>query len=231
MNGILLNAGDVYNDLVYTGQSINIQPSSHKKLSFKCKCGKVKEYNISSITNGCTRSCGECRDQIINWYYKNVDIIKHKSKFTINEFPTGGMTPLESIPNAYKCFKACCVICGRVYNPRLSDIRRGLSLTCGCTSNVISKPNRDIARYINKYGFETIFEYKVANRSFDIYVSGRNLLIEYDSEMYHKQINQMNRDIEKTKIAKNNGYNLLRITEENWKNKSLVYKIIDEALI
>lgn len=81
-----------------------------------------------------------------------------------------------------------------------------------------TKPEKEIMKILKLLGINYVFQYRPEGYSkpYDFYISEMNLLIEYDSEYWHR--NTQERDKEKTNYAKNNGYKLLRINEENLNN-------------
>jgi very-short-patch-repair endonuclease len=63
---ITLNAGDNLRDFIYVGDSITLGEFSARKLPFKCKCGRISDRSVSSITSGRSRSCGRCNEIYLN---------------------------------------------------------------------------------------------------------------------------------------------------------------------
>lgn len=53
---------------------------------------------------------------------------------------------------------------------------------------------------------------------YDFLLPDLNLLIEYDSVEYHDSPSAMIRDMEKNKLAKEKGFDLLRVTREDYKD-------------
>lgn len=81
-----------------------------------------------------------------------------------------------------------------------------------------TRPEKEIMRMLKLLKLDYIFQFRPEgySRPYDFYIQNMNLLIEYDSEYWHR--NTQKRDAEKTDYAKRNGYKLLRITEENLDN-------------
>lgn len=67
--------------------------------------------------------------------------------------------------------------------------------------------------------------YSVESRIFDSLIYN-NILLEYDGSYYHSTEEQLLHDQEKTKIAKQNGYRLLRVNENSSKSLFPLIKII-----
>jgi very-short-patch-repair endonuclease len=56
--------------------------------------------------------------------------------------------------------------------------------------------------------------YKIKNYKYDIYIKDINLLIEYDGEKWHSDEKSILNDINKNKLAEDNGFDLVRIREK-----------------
>ena len=93
--------------------------------------------------------------------------------------------------------------------------------TKAALSSKVSKSEKEFAKELKKEGIEFIQQYYVNQFPFDFYIPSKNLLIEIDGEFYHPlkesdciydiQKHNFERDIRKTKLAKDLGYNLKRI--------------------
>ena len=116
-----------------------IKPGSPKKEWWLCDCGNETFTGIHSVTCGDTKSCGNCRQSVSDWYENNKLLIRSlQCPIELGQFPTGGVMPLETIKKMNVPFLACCPACQGMYYPRLMDIKRGVSITCGCSSYKIS---------------------------------------------------------------------------------------------
>lgn len=204
---------------------------STEKEIWLCDCGLEKSIKVDHVTSGSTRSCGACRSQIVKWVRNNFDQLVSISKWDIREFPVGGIIPLENIKNSAVPFKAECPICTKVYTPRLSDIRRFLSLTCGCSTSRVSSLNVEVSEYINSLGFETILEHKVDNMSIDIFVPRANLCVEVHGLRFHANDKSRKRDLKKYERIRSHGSNFLCIFEDEWKfRKPAIQSIIKSKI-
>jgi very-short-patch-repair endonuclease len=87
--------------------------------------------------------------------------------------------------------------------------------------NKISKPEKEYAKQLKNDGVEYKQQYFVNGYFFDFYLPKQNLLVEIDGKFYHPlkeedciyamQKHNFERDIKKTKVALDMGFNLKRI--------------------
>ncbi len=199
---------------------LSIYISSDKKVEFCCDCGNTKLIKINHVTSGRTKSCNDCRSVVYNWYTTNRAILQS------GVLPDGGISALEVIKNTVTPFMATCPVCQSIYYPRISDIKRGVSLTCGCSKNKISAPNKEIAEFVRSLGFDYELEFPIQNKYFDIFVPSANLLIEFNGLKWHSLVMSKLRDIKKYRIAIKHGYNLVSIFEDEWIYKKEIMKNI-----
>lgn len=222
-NEVILTPGNDYGNFTYAGEEIiTTTKSAHQKFLFKCKCGQDKILPIYHVMSGHTKTCKNCRAIVYNWYCDNKSLLQEK----LNELPPGGIISLEIIKNTATPFKAACLACGSTYYPRLSDIKRGRSLTCGCISDRVSSMNKEAQSFIASYGLEAIMEFKLDGKSYDICVPSCRLLIELNGLRWHSSSISKKNDFEKYEIARHNNYKLLSIYEDEWKHKNEIMKNI-----
>ncbi len=210
---------------------ISIAPQSNKKVWWVCDCGQEKCVVMRCVYTGETRSCGNCFNIMTEWYKQNKETLK-TLPFPIepNQFPSGGMTPLENIINSYMPFRTTCFVCNGEYAPRLTDIRRGISLTCGCATNRISQDQQDIYNYIISSGREAVLEYKMGPYWYDVYVPSANLLIEYNGLKWHSFDSSKETDFKKYELAISKGHKYLVINSHEWKDKRRILDHIDNLI-
>jgi hypothetical protein len=198
----------------------DIKPGSNKKILWICDCGQEKLIKICEVISSHITSCGNCGELVKNWYIKNRKQIRLlKCPIDPKNFILGGIIPLKIIKNTIDPFKAICPACKKIYFPRLFNIKRGLSLTCGCSTYHISMPVVQITEYIRSLGFEVQNEYKVNKLAYDIFVPAKNLLIEFQGSKWHSFDFSKERDIKKKQNAINNRYQFMKILEKDWKTK------------
>lgn len=195
----------------------DILPGSGEKIGWLCDCGRRTDAIISDVISGKTKSCFNCKMIIHDWFILNKYKLKSlKCPVTIDEFPTGGIIPLETIENASKKFKAICPICKSEYHPNLSHIRGGTSLTCGCSTNQISFAQKEITKFIESHGIKVINEYRVNNFKYDIFIPSHNLLIEYQGLKWHSLPDSKRKDFNKHKNIIDSNYQFMIIFEDEW---------------
>lgn len=208
------------------------KPGSHEKEEWVCDCGKTTYVRIEYCFTKKTTSCGHCSELVQNWYLINKEKIKLlKCPVTPENFIIGGPIPLETIKNTYTKFKTKCIICNNIYYPVLDSIKRGVSLTCGCSYNRVSLAQKEITEFIKLFGLEVINEYDVNGLKYDIFVPSHNLLIEYNGLKWHSYLKSKDQDMNKHKLAIENGYNYLMVFEDEWIfNRSKVESLIKNKL-
>jgi hypothetical protein len=229
---IQFSPGNTYRDFTYLGSEMNVSKWSNMKLPFQCHCGSSKLISLKDITSGNTKTCGACRTLVYEWYVKHKHILEGlHAPIRTDHIPPGGVTFVDKVITNYRPEEAICPACGATYRPRFSDIKRGLSLTCGCSSHRVSSKNQDIASFIKTLGFQPVFEFKISKYSYDVYPSGSNVVIEYHGTHWHSSQYSHELDSRKADMAARNGYELIVILEEDWKNNRLVSEnIIRQAL-
>jgi len=221
---VILENGEKYVNFKYFGERIEISPYSNKKLSFECRCGTIKNISVQYITKN-QKSCGSCRNQVFGWYQNNADLLKNGVPID-GMLPIGGPIVLEKIKNASVPFLAQCCVCGKQYNPRYKDIKRGLSLTCGCTQNKTSSYSLLISDYLSSLNIIHFLEYKVNGYFYDVYIPSANLLIEINGLYWHSSTLVSNLDALKYKTACEGNYDFMMIYEDEIINKFNLVKAL-----
>lgn len=200
--------------------------NSGRKVMWSCECGSKKKIRISHVATGLTTSCGDCRHSVEIWWQTNIDFLRSKLPLLMSDFPTGGIRPLEDVTSSGRPFRALCPVCGSEYGPRLSGIRNGVSLTCGCVSNVKSSMNHEVSEYLSSIGLKTEMEYTIQKKRFDVAVPDRNFVVEMQGLRYHVGIRGRDSDAEKRAVAAEAGLRLVAIFEDEWAKKKSVMKAI-----
>lgn len=111
----------------------------------------------------------------------------------------------------------------------------------------ISYGHRQVAKIIGDIDLKVINEYKVNNLPYDIYVEEKNLIIEYYGDRWHypKHIypsdfwdkvknryvwEKWERDGKKIQVAKDKGYNIEIIWENEWKKIKHKKRFIEKMM-
>jgi very-short-patch-repair endonuclease len=196
-------------------------PGSNKKDDFICDCGRTSRKTVQKVFSGHTTSCGDCGLIVKQWYQKNErEIRKAKTPIEPGYFHDCPIIFLDVMTNTKAPVPAICPVCKKEYYPRWENIRLGGSLTCVCVHDRVSRQAVEISSFVQSLGFETEFEYKVGKMSFDIFVIGKNLLIEYDGSHWHKTDEKKLKDADKHLKAIKLGFKCLRIQESEWKKEN-----------
>lgn len=219
-NVIPFRSGDRFGNFVYVGQDAEFTKWNKEKRLFRCRCGNEKMMTPAYIASGNSTTCGSCRGPVEEWYRVNASKLA-SLKFPIRkeDIPCGGPTFLEDVKNGHTPIRVKCPVCRSEYKPRFYGIRRGISLTCGCVYNRISKANRDIASFVQSLGFETELEFRLEKFSYDVHPIGSCILIEYHGRTWHNSDYTDDLDRRKRECAERNGYRLITILEMDWKEK------------
>lgn len=197
-----------------------IKKYSTQKIECVCSCGSEFFAVASNVINGITKSCGNCRRRIANWYKQNEEQIRGmKCPISQPDIPSGGLKILEVIKSSHRPFKAECVVCGSIYFPRWGGLRNGISLTCGCSTNRVSSGQNEVFKFIKKQNLKPILEHRVGLLSYDISIPSHKLLIEYQGLRWHSSGKSFERDLRKYENALENGWKFISIFEDEWKHE------------
>jgi hypothetical protein len=211
----------------------NLLPGSMKKVEWVCDCGNNHVAIIKNVISGTTKSCGHCNESVQSWYQnKKKEIRSLQCPINRSEFTIGGVKPLEIVKNARDPFKAMCPACGSIYYPALFNIKRGISLTCGCSTNRVSFAQRQIKEFIESLGVDAELEYKIGTFTYDIFVPKYNTLIEYNGLKWHSYSESRKQDLQKYKNAISFGFSFICIFEDEWTfSKSKIESLLKNKFI
>jgi hypothetical protein len=206
----------------------DIHPGSNKKLTWNCSCGEQANASIHNVVKGLIVSCGKCFDKATSWYEKNERTLKQlKTPIHPCQIPPGNLMALETITRTCYSFKALCGLCQSEYHPMWDNIRTGGSLSCGCSANRTSGAQKEISSYINSMDIETILEYDLNGRKYDICVPDHNMLIEYHGLKWHRGEVSKRRDAKKYNNAIEHKFEFMVIFEDEWlHNREFVESIL-----
>jgi hypothetical protein len=205
------------------------KPTALKKYSVKqtvwvCTCGNEIVATVSNVVNGVTKSCGKCRKNAKDWHTSNVlELSQLKYPVSPSDFPPGGVVPLQPIVSGNAPFDAMCPACGATYRPRMNDIKRGISLNCGCASSRVSSGQQGILDFLAANGVHAQAEFEVDGMKYDVGVPSKRILIEHNGLRWHSGKQSHNRDARKFAQAMRCGWGMLSIFEDEWANKREVF--------
>lgn len=206
-----------------------------------CDCCN-KEYKTTYQKFLFGDNCGNCIKKIIK--DKNVEKIKQLSYY--NHFDNIQILNLEEITSIHARISLHCNNCDRIFKQSIFKHLKGY--TCPICKE---SHGEKIIRYFlirNNLKFETNKQFddckKIKNLSYDFFIPEYNLLVEYDGKQHFYSIDkwggdkrlkkQVENDNKKNEYAKNNGYNIIRISKYNTKTHITIYdffkKIIDKKM-
>jgi len=121
------------------------------------------------------------------------------------------------------------------FNQRPNDHLTGYG--CPKCARIISKPEQEVANFIESLGF--IIKRNIRNlfkdsiKEADIYIPDKDLIIEYNGNIWHSE--KFTHDLynikNKTKLANDNGLRCIHIREDQWlENKQLVKNLLKSQL-
>lgn len=120
---------------------------------------------------------------------------------------------IEDVPKSYQ--KKLWWECRKGHTYKMTAKQKIESVACSCPycHSTPSLPEAIICNYIGKY-FLTIPDYKpkfLNGREMDIYIPALRICIEYDGKKYHQNTEK---DLEKNRICKEKGIDIIRIREK-----------------
>lgn len=217
---VVVASGFTIGRLTYIGPALSVKPASTKHVELICSCGNLKVTSVGRFLSGRTKSCGDCRKQVRDWYVKNEKEIRAISCPTsASSFPAGGILPIGPIANTGTPFEAICPSCKSSYFPVLDSIKQGVSLTCGCASFRISTGNRSICDFLTSSGVDAEMEFRLGGLSYDVCVPSKKLLIEHQGLHWHSFPHSPVRDLKKVRTSVEHGYSYISMYEDEWKSK------------
>lgn len=207
-----------------------IPPSKSHHSTFalcKCRCGNVKEVNLSYILLGKSKDCG-CGRKLMLQETRTKSLVGQRF---------GKLMVLDMLSERNKFGRImyrCKCDCGNVVNVLGNNMVVGHTASCGCVN---SYWNMYIRQYLDDNGIECATEYPIningRTYRFDFYLPQYNLFIEYDGEQHYMPVNfsgNMNdaeknfdkcvaNDAIKNQYCTENNINLLRIPY--WESKNI----------
>ena len=193
---------------------------SNKKVEWICDCGGALTAIVQNVTRGRTVSCGKCRSSVDAWFQRHqakIQALKPPVKPT--DLPSGPFVLLENATRANKPTAALCSACGRRYFPRWQHVRVGTALTCGCSTNRVSRGQKEVLEFVLSLKLDAQLEHKIDALVYDVFVPAKNLLIEYQGTKWHSMPGAKQRDMEKFRHATQNGYKMMAVYEDEWSLK------------
>lgn len=183
--------------------------------------------------------CNECGNEVIittNWFNKNKRLgragCKHVKEIQIGDI-FGYLTVkgkandyIKPKTGAHEKVWICECICGRKKEILDCNLKMNKSLSCGICMSRVSIPEKMIYFYLSKYFKDIQEQYRpkfLNGKEIDIYIPSLNIGIEYDGYRWHKDVNK---DILKNKVCKQNGITLIRVRENKCPDIDMKHCII-----
>lgn len=88
-----------------------------------------------------------------------------------------------------------------------------------------TKPERIIKKFLEEQGVKHEFQFRLGGFYYDFHIPKRNLLIEYDGVYWHSLPEARERDKEKTELALENNYMLVRLQSQSESETSIRFLI------
>ena len=181
---------------------------SDKKVWWVCNTGHEWQTTIGSRNRG--SGCPYCSGRKVFEGYNDLQTVDPTLAKEWNYEKNNGLTPTNVTPSSnkkvwWKCSK------GHEWQATINSRNDG----CGCpvcsSERKTSFPEYAIVYYLKKYGLEAIHTYKEKGYELDIFIPSKNIAIEYDGYLWHK--NRTKQDLEKNQKCLNDGIKLYRIRE------------------
>jgi hypothetical protein len=192
-----------------------IPPHSNKKYLWICPKGHpsypTTPNNKISNTGG---NCPCCSHQKLSPEFSLASINPELSK---EWHPTknGSLTPNDIFANSNKSVWWLCQK-EHEWSAKINNRSNGKGCRECSKGTHTSFPEQVIYYFIKQIFPDVVNGYKLDGKTeIDVYIPSLNVGIEYDGENYHKTLYKHTKDIEKNKIAIQNGIKLIRIREEN----------------
>lgn len=202
-----------------------ISKGSGEKVLWACDCGGEAEIPVNSVFSGKTKSCGQCRVRIRKWYLHNREqIVGLSCPVSPEQFPAGGPVLMEDIGNSREPFNAVCPVCGSVYKPALHNVKRGVSITCGCHNGRKSSPCLEISDFLTSIGVVHTLEHEVGGRKYDLFIPSEKTLLEMNGLYWHSMDHSRSRDLSKYEVAISLGFSYICLFEDEWKKKRPIFE-------
>ena len=207
------HCAELLNRLVNTNDKY-ISFGSHRKIKWKCKFNHIFETDPCKYTNPYRAynrsigkfSCPVCSGQLVQVRVNDLtttrpDLAKEW------DFDKNEILPTQVTKGSHKDVWWKCSL-GHSWKARISarDYRNGCPY-CSSTSRT-SLPEQIIYYYIKKYYPDALNMYSINGVSYDIYITSKSIVIEYDGSVWHTS-NDTNY---KFSTAKSNDLTLYKVT-------------------
>ena len=236
-----LETNDITNETNKTSCEKECKDTGPKWTKRCPECNKIQIYKTRhSYWNAKNRTtiCTSCKNSgCNNPFYKKHHTDVHKKKLSDIQKKDGSYRYKNLGGNPKKMKKVCkkCGIDYFVIKSRQSSMycnyKCALIDNFGFGDNKMTSPEVKVAAYLKDNNIEYKYNYELHGKLYDFYIPKTNTLIEVDGIYWHgknKKIEELNstqiknkkNDEIKIRLAIENGYNLVRIWEDEVKNVS-----------
>lgn len=199
-------------------ESVSVTSGSEKKVHAVCACGNSSYVRIADLFSGKSTKCGKCSISGRGWYEQHEDTLKSlKLPVSPNDIPPGWTILKQTVESSASPFLAECGACGGDYFPIWNNFRRGMSITCGCSSNRISTWHSSILEFINSLGVEARSEFSLNGLKYDIAIPEKKIIMELNGLRWHSMEQSKRQDKKKYENALNSGFNLIVLFDDEWR--------------
>jgi CDGSH-type Zn-finger protein len=196
---------------------VNLHFMSSKKVLWSCYCGGEKLISVAVVTSGKSGSCSGCYDKAYDWFTENRKKLSLlKTPIDPSSVPCGWIRLEETVRRVKSPIRALCGSCGSTYFPKWYDVKTGKSITCGCTTFRVSRPNREIYDFLSQLGARVVTEHKVGGLVYDLFLPVWNLLIEFNGLRWHSGERSRPVDFRKYENAVRSGHDFISLFEDEW---------------
>lgn len=204
-----------------------------------CECGNKQLYKSKSAISYAlkhNRCCLYCKNSgNKNPFFNKTHTNEHKKRLSEIQSEKGSFRFKNKGGNPPKINK-CCKVCNKQYFVTKSrDKSKYCCYKCAIKDNFglefgrKTSPELEFETLLIQKGIEYKYAFELCGKIYDFFIPKNNLLVEIDGIYWHGKglkINELNpiqrkcrkNDLLKNKIARENGYNLIRIWEGEIKN-------------
>ena len=193
-------------------------PNKNEKIKEKIKYTNIKKYNVSTpLKSKKLRDKGYQKFRAKNYEILKENLLKFKNLNLL-------MTKDEFVKLQNGKIKIFCNKCKKEFETQFTHFD---SISCNCYTN--SYQENDVINWLKKLNLNIIENdrIQIAPLELDIYLPDYKLAIEFDGIYWHSDLfKDKNYHLNKTKLCKEKGIQLIHIFENEWINKQDIVKSI-----
>lgn len=178
------------------------------------KCSKGHEWKAKALHRSYGHNCPYCTNKFLLKGFNDLETVNPRIAKEWNYSKNLSLKPNQVLFGSHKkvwwkCSK------GHEWEATISSRNNGIGCPTCSEELRTSFPERTIYFYVKKYFPDAINNYRsnlLNKKELDIFVPSLNVGIEYDGELFHKNIQK---DLIKDELCKKNNIKLYRIREKN----------------